>query len=328
MSTPTTGQAGNDDGIVWRDGELIPRAEATCHVLSHMAARGSQVFDVLLVTRTEAGPAAVGLRPHVTRFLRSAELMGMEEVGEVGTLERAVAEVVAANLGPVAGGVAAPPGGSAHDGPFVVKIIAAWVEDAVGVLPASLRPAVFVLALPVEGEGHPVTLEEPASVRSSAMPKMPAEILPPSLKVAASYTPGLREQMRSMALGFDHTIFRTISGDLAESTTLSMLVVSGGRIVAPPLDSVLDGITRRVLLDAAGDAGVPVEVRPVAWSEVIDADELILASTTHPVVPVGRLDDRFLDVPGPVASLVGRAVGEIFRGEHHLSDRWLTPLGP
>ena len=87
-----------DRGQVWRDGELIPFAEATTHVLSHMSARGSQVFDVLLVTRTDTGPCGVGLRQHVARFVRSAELMGMEDVGQVGDLEGAVARVVGANV--------------------------------------------------------------------------------------------------------------------------------------------------------------------------------------------------------------------------------------
>lgn len=305
--------------MVWRDGELIPFADATCHVLSHMAARGSQVFDVLLVTRTDAGPCAVGLRPHVARFLRSAELMGMEDVGELGALESAVAETVRANIdrpGPDAG----------HRGPFVAKIVAAWVEETAGLLPAELKPSVYVMALPVDGGQTPTMLGGPAKVRSSAMPKIPAEILPPSVKVAASYTPGLREQLRSRSEGFDHTVFRTTSGDLAESTTLSMMVVTAERIIVPPLDSVLDGITRRVTLDAAQDAGVPIEVRAVAWDEVTGADELLLTSTTHPMVSVGQLDDRVFDAPGPVTTEVARVLGEVYRGQHPLSDRWLTRL--
>jgi branched-chain amino acid aminotransferase len=307
-----------DPRVVWRDGELIPFADATCHVLSHVAARGSQVFDVLLVTATDRGPCAVGLRPHVTRFLRSADLMGMEQVGEVGELERAVAETVMANLD------GAGPAG--RRGPFVVKLIAAWVEEVVGVVPASLRPTVFVTSVPAEGDGIPAVPDTPARVRSSAMPKIPAEILPPSLKVAASYTPGLREQLRSLSEGFDHTVFRSVSGDLAESTTLSVLVVSGGRVLAPPLDAVLDGITRRTVLDAAQDHGIPVEVRAVPWSEVVAADELILSSTTHPVIPVGRLDDRDLSAPGPVTAGLADTMAAIYRGRHRLSDRWLTPL--
>ncbi len=308
-----------EQGVVWRNGQLVPFADATCHVLSHMAARGSQVFDVLMVTWTDEGPSAVGLRPHVARFLRSAELMYMEQLPGVGDLERAVAQTVIANASPVSQK-------ADYTGPFVVKLIAAWVDEGVGIEPADLRPTIYVVALPTVGERIPEIHGEPVKVRSAAMPKIPAEILPPSLKVAASYTPGIREQLMSRAEGFDHTVFRTVDGDLAESTTLSMLVVNGGRVLAPPLDTVLDGITRRTVLDAAHECGIPVEVRAVSWPEVLEADELLLSSTTHPLVPVGQLDDRSFDGPGPVGTALAGVVTEIYHGRHRLSDQWLTGL--
>lgn len=309
------------DPVVWRDGELIPSAEATVHVLSHMAARGSQVFDVMLVSRTDDGPAAVGLRAHVARFLRSAELMGMEDVGVLADLEQAIARTVMANL--------APDGSMAGNGPdanITVKMIAAWVEEGIGVLPSRLQPSVHLVAYPSAGADATAVLSEPAAARSAVMPKIPADILPPSLKVAASYTPGVREQLASRAAGFDHTVFKTVGGDMAESTTLSMLAVTDGRVIAPPLDTVLDGITRRILLDVAQHLGIPVEVRATRWSEVTEADELLLASTNQPVVPIARLDDKAFDAPGPVTVALADGLSSVFAGRHPLSATWLTPL--
>ncbi len=309
----------HDQGVVWRNGQLVPFADATCHVLSHMAARGSQVFDVMLVTKAGGAPSAVGLRAHVARFLRSAELMGMEDVGEVGDLERAIAQTVTANASPVSQN-------AAYRGCFVVKLIAGWTEEAIGVMPADVRPTVYVVVLPTGGEEVFEVLKSPVKVKSATMPKMPAEILPPSMKVAASYTPGLREQLQARAEGFDHTVFKTVAGDLAESTTLSMLVVTDGRILAPPLDSVLDGITRRIVLDVAQDAGIPVEVRAIGWDEVLEADELFLSSTTHPIVPVALLDQQGYGAPGPVTRALAMAMTELYAGGHRLSEQWLTPL--
>ncbi len=308
-----------DQGVVWRNGHLIPFGDATCHVLSHMAARGSQIFDVMLVTPTEAGPCGVGLRQHVTRFLRSAELMGMEDVGDVGDIERAIAKTVVANSSPVSHN-------AGYAGAFVVKMIAAWTEESMGVLPAEVRPTVYIVALPSGEDGQPTVVKPAAKVRSSTIPKLPAEILPPSMKVAAAYTPGVRAQLLARAEGFDQTVFRTTDGDLAESTTHSMLVVKEGRLLAPPLDSVLDGITRRVMLDVAQHAGIPVEVRAIRWEEVASADELILCSTNNPVLPVSLLDERSLVAPGPITELLGARLTELYRGGHPLSSDWLTPL--
>ncbi len=309
----------HDQGVVWRNGQLMPFADATTHVLSHMSARGSQIFDVLLVTRTDVGPCAVGLRAHVTRFLRSAEMMGMIETGEVAELEHAVAQTVIANSSPVSKN-------ADRTGPVVVKLIAGWAEEGVGLLPAELRPTVYVLALPHVGEHEVDSLGPPAKVKTASMPKIPSEILPPSMKVAAGYTPGVREVLAAKAEGYDQVVFRTMDGDLAESTTLSMVVLSDGKIAVPPLDSVLDGITRRLILDAAQHLGIPTEVRVIGWEEVLEADELMLTSTNNPVQPVELLDEIPFEAPGPMTSAIAACVTDTLRGHHELSEVWLTPL--
>ncbi|MEM9132963.1 MAG: aminotransferase class IV [Actinomycetota bacterium] len=295
----------DSEAVVWRDGELIPFADATVHVLSHAAHRGTEVFDVLRVVATGSGPVALGLREHVARFDRSMQLMGMTSPYSVAAIEEAVAKTVAAN-----------------PGADVVKLVAAWTEIALSTEPVSLVPSVVVTARP----GIPTDILQPvARVASSEMPKMPAEILPPSLKVAAAYTPGVRRQL-DLADDVDDVLFRTLDGRLAEATTQSMLVVAGDRLLAPSLDRVLDGITRRLLTELAPDVGLAVEVRDVHWDEVQGADELILTSTNNVIRPVSALDDVSYAAPGPMATALAGQVEALFAGEHALSGRWLTPL--
>jgi len=302
--------------MVWHDGHLVPFADATVHVLSHMAARGSQVFDVALVVNSTDGPKAVGLREHVTRFLRSAEMMGMVDTGSVGPLEDAVAQTVVANQRSL---------GDDQPGAFTVKLIAAWDDEPVGVVPAQLKPTVYVVAIP--NRGHQPTEPWPAiRAKIATMPKLPASVLPPGLKVAASYTGGVREQIRAKAEGFDEVIFKTIDGDLAESTTLSTFVVSNQKVMAPPLDTVLDGITRRLVLDAAAALGLSTEIRAIRWSEVSGADEIFLSSTNKPVLGVSVLDDVVLPTETPITDQLTSTVIQTLKGDHQLSERWLTPL--
>jgi branched-chain amino acid aminotransferase len=296
------------DAVMWRDGELIPFAEATVHVLSHAAHRGSEVFDVLRVVDSKGVPNALGLRPHVARFDRSMQLMGMETPYDLGILEAAVADTVGANPG------------SAY-----VKLVAVWAEVAMSTEPESRRPSVLIAALPGPGAAE-IMAGPPVRIHTAEMPKMPAVVLPPSLKVAASYTAALRHQLPALAEGWDDVIFRSTDGMLAEATTKAMLVVNGDRVLAPPFDTVLDSITRRLLLDLVPFQDLATEVRDVAWDEVIEADELILTSTTGLVVPVGQLDDVKLDAPGPVAQGLIGAVTDLIAGDHPLSDRWLAPL--
>ncbi|MGI9615149.1 MAG: aminotransferase class IV [Acidimicrobiales bacterium] len=297
------------ESMMWHDGELIPYGEATIHVLSHAANRGSEVFDVLRVVDNGDGPAAIGLRPHVARFDQSMHLMGMEPTCDIGSLEQAVAETVLANPGATQ-----------------VKLVAVWGEIPAGSRPLSRRPSLYVAANPA----YPLMLEpaEPVEVRTSTMPKIPATILPPGLKVAASYTAAIREQLLADAAGFDDVIFATTDGWLAEATTQSVILVDDGRLLAPPLDSVLDGISRRLVLELAHAEGWSVNVASIRWEQVASADEAFFSSTSAFVRSISRIDDDRYRAPGPIATRLVEVLQAVARGEHELSARWLTPLGP
>jgi len=288
---------------------MVPSAAATVHVFSHGMQRGSTVFDVVKVVQLDAGPAAFGLREHVARFCRSMDLMGMQSPYEVGELEAAVAESVAANPGAV-----------------VVKLAAAWTEVPLRSLPLSTVPQVYVAAFPPNALADAATTSQTVKVKLASAPKIPASVLPPSLKVAASYTPGVREGLVAQAAGFDDVVFRTIDGELAEGTTLSLFVISDGSIKLPPLDSVLDGITRRAVLDVAKHQNVPVEIRPVAWEEVTGATELFLSSSNFAVLPVEQLDQQTFQAPGELTAALAVDVEAMLAGNHPLSSRWLTAL--
>ncbi len=295
---------GVDVGPVWHNGNLVSGESATLHVLSHAVQRGTAVFDVLRIVETPGGRCAFGLREHVARFVRGMGLMGMTPETSISDLEQAVQQVAAAN-----------------PGQGVIKLVAAWAEVPLKAMPVSTTPNIWVASMSAS-----TAADTPLAVRTAVAPKLSADVLPPSLKVAASYTVGVREKMSALQEGFDDVIFRTVGGDVAEGTTQSLFVVVGGRIVVPPLDAVLDGITRRMVLDVSDAIGVPSDVRPIAWDEVLQADELFLCSTNQPVGVIGRHDGRELVAPGPVSSQLSDEVRLLLDGVHDRSARWLTQV--
>ena len=61
----------------------------------------------------------------------------------------------------------------------------------------------------------------------------------------------------------------------------------------PPLDElVLPGITRRVLHNVCDANGIPVSLRVFTMDEIMDADEIILCSTTQNIVYVFEIDGK------------------------------------
>ncbi len=88
--------------LIWIDGELVPWAEATVHVLSHSHQRGSLVFDYMSLHETPRGPAVFRLDDHLTRFKTSTELVTLPLGQGLAELRDAVLEAVRANPGATA----------------------------------------------------------------------------------------------------------------------------------------------------------------------------------------------------------------------------------
>lgn len=77
------------------------------------------------------------------------------------------------------------------------------------------------------------------------------------------------------------------------------------RVVTPDAD-VLEGVTRRTVLELCNERGVPREVGRVAAKEARDADEIFLSTTAGGVMPASRIDGRIMnnDSPGPVSAKI------------------------
>lgn len=83
---------------------------------------------------------------------------------------------------------------------------------------------------------------------------------------------------------------------IEEAGTMNVLFVINGTLVTPsPEETILDGITRRSVVDIANDWGMPVEVRRVAVTEVVEAlengtlTEAFGAGTAATVAPISSI---------------------------------------
>ncbi|HEY0658862.1 MAG TPA: hypothetical protein VGD05_10325, partial [Pyrinomonadaceae bacterium] len=57
---------------IWKNGEIIPWAEATVHVSAHGLHYGSGVFEGIRCYETASGPTVFRLKEHLERFYNSA----------------------------------------------------------------------------------------------------------------------------------------------------------------------------------------------------------------------------------------------------------------
>lgn len=96
------------------------------------------------------------------------------------------------------------------------------------------------------------------------------------------------------AQGHNETLLYNQNGELTEAAACNVFVVKNGIVSTPLLDhQKLPGITRLMLLDILRkDGSIPVQERVVALSELDDADEVWISSSSKEIAPVVEIDGK------------------------------------
>ena len=259
------------------NGALRDEAAARVGVADHGLVVGDGVFEALKVR--DGVPFA--LRRHLQRLRRSALGLGLGEI-DVEEIRRGALEVCAAagdaGLGrlriTVTGGIS-PLGSERGSGPLT-RVIA--LDDL-----AEPAPAADVAMAPWRRNEHGA--------------------------LTGLKTTSYAENVRALAYAHEHgaseTVFANTAGNLCEGTGTNVFVVTGGRLVTPPLSAgCLAGITRALVLEWHGGEETDLPAEALAGAE-----EAFLTSTGRDVQAIRTVDGRELpEAPGPVT----RKAAEVF----------------
>ncbi|MCS4435992.1 aminotransferase class IV [Aquiflexum gelatinilyticum] len=86
------------------------------------------------------------------------------------------------------------------------------------------------------------------------------------------------------------------NGYISESSRSNIFVIKDDKIATPD-QNILHGITRKRILELDRN----IEIRPISFDELIDADEVFMTATTKKILPVTMIDDLKIKdgKPGP-----------------------------
>ena len=121
----------------------------------------------------------------------------------------------------------------------------------------------------------------------------------------------------------------TASGHVNESSAANIFVVRDGVALTPPVsDDLLEGVTRKALVELMHNEGIPTAERSIDRSELYVADEIFVCGTGVQVSPVIEVDHRPVGSGeiGPIARLVRDRYFEAVRGSMPAYQHWLTPI--
>ena len=91
--------------------------------------------------------------------------------------------------------------------------------------------------------------------------------------------------------GFETVILLDQDGNVTEGPGFNVFAVCGDRLVTSDL-GMLEGISRRTVLEMAQAQGLKTDIRPLPLQEFLDADEVFLSTSGGGVAPLTRVNDR------------------------------------
>ena len=140
---------------------------------------------------------------------------------------------------------------------------------------------------------------------------------------------GVRLMTSSWRRNADEAVVLTSQGHVNESSAANIYVVRDGVAITPPVnDDLLEGVTRKALMELLGNEGIPVQERSINRSELYVADEIFVCGTGVQISPVVEVDHRKVGsgAVGPIARLVRDRYFEAVRGRLPEYRHWLTPI--
>ncbi|MBC6983096.1 branched-chain amino acid aminotransferase [Caulobacter sp. 17J80-11] len=282
------------DGWIWMNGEFVPWREAKTHVLTHALHYGSSVFEGERMYNGEI----FKLREHTERLFRSAEMLDFQIPYSVAEIDQACKDTCAragltdCYIRPVAFRGAEQIGVSAPNSKIHVAI-AAWEW-----------PSYFDAATKMKG------------IRLAwAKYRRPDPLTAPSAaKAAGLYMICTISKMAAEREGYADAMMLDWRGYVAEATGANVFFIKDGVVHTPPVDAILDGITRQTVIELAKARCLEVVVRHIRPEELADFTECFVTGTAAEVTPVAEIGE-YKFTPGALSKALMDDYSRLVRRE-------------
>ena len=145
-------------------------------------------------------------------------------------------------------------------------------------------------------------------------------------KVNGNYVHSIVALNEALENGFDEALMLDADGYVAEGSGENFFIVKNGVLYSPDLDSCLDGITRRTILDLAEELGINYEIKKLSVEDVLEADESFFSGTAAEVVPINSLDGDSIGSGsrGPITEKLQSTYFDQVRGVRESNSSWHT----
>ena len=296
-------------GEIWFDGEMIDWQDANTHLLTHTLHYGLGVFEGVRAYATQRGPSIFRLDDHTDRLFKSAETVNMEIPYSKKVLNEAHQMVIKANNLKEA----------------YIRPMCFYGSEGMGLRADNLKVHAMVAAWEWPSYMEPEARTKGIKVKLSSFNRQVKNPVS-NAKVNGNYVHSIVALNEALENGFDEALMLDADGYVAEGSGENFFIVKEDVLYSPDLDSCLDGITRRTILELAEELGISYKIKKLTVEDVLEADESFFSGTAAEVVPINSLDGNTIGSGdrGPVTERLQSIYFDQVRGVRDLNLSWHT----
>lgn len=291
------------DGCAFIDGEYVPIAEARIPIIDTGFLRSDVTYDVVAVWNGKF----FRLEDHLDRFERGWNRLQMKPDVSKDEIREILFECVRR---------------SGIRNAYVDMIMSRGIDKDGSRDPRRFRNKFYAYAIPYVWIVKPEDQEVGTHlVVAEKTIRIPPDAIDPTVK---NFHWG--DLTRAVYEAYDRGGYTVVlpdaDGNITEGPGFNVFVYYEGTLLTPE-SGVLEGITRRTVLDLADELGIPAKLGTFGANVLKEADEVFITSTAGGVMPVTKVNGKpvGMGTPGKVTTLIRKRYWEA-----HDEDRWTTPV--
>ena len=257
---------------IWIDGKLVDKADAKISVYDHGLLYGDGVFEGIRVYNGKIFECDA----HVRRLYDSAKAIRLKIPVGPAELKNIMEQTVKAN----------------GFNECYIRVVVTRGVGSLGIDPAKCAtPSLIVIADLIQVYPREM-FEKGIAVITASVLRMHPSALSPRIK-SLNYLNNILARIEANDAGVPEAIMLNTEGNVAEGTVQNVFIVRDGQVQTPTThDGILEGVTRRVMLDLCGKLGIPCAEKSLQRLDLYIADEMFLTGTGGEVMPVTKIDGR------------------------------------
>jgi branched-chain amino acid aminotransferase len=292
------------------EGKIVPLADAKINIATHGFLYGTAVFAGMRAYWNEEKKGLFVFRPydHFRRLLHSTRMMAMQTSYDEESLIQLTLDVLRMDNWRQ----------DVYMRPTFYKS-----DMGIGVRLHDLKDEFCLFTMAFEKY---VNNDTNAHVTVSSWRRIDDNMIPARGKVAGAYANSALIKTDANRAGFDEALVLDQNGHVSEGSAMNIFMVRDGVMITPPVtDNILEGITRRTVIELArNELGLQVAERSIDRTEVFVCEEFFMTGTAAEITAVTKIDSRpvGVGVMGPITTKIRGMYDDVIRARNPKYEHW------